>query len=228
MRKCLICTLLLLFLLSGYGCARGDFTFEDRRFMNSFTTENLNRILDEYELHDGWYWTAMAFTDQTFHGHPDKPGWTDSSRKIRARMMHVNGWYGCRWGVDQISAYTPDGGGYGECFGFAQFIGYLLSGDPNPQGHWNFFYSMEKAGGLRVGDIVRTEYTRLGREYHHSAVVYSIYGDEVRFLYVSGSDYNRICVDEGFSDGFFRDVVYQDEIARLPWLKISRAPQNCD
>ena len=36
---------------------------------------------------------------------------------------------------------------------------------------------------LRVGDIVSVGYIKNKHEYHHSAVVYAVYGDEQTVLY---------------------------------------------
>ena len=117
-----------------------EFTFSDSRFRNKLTTENLNEIIDEYELFDGWYWTTLCDIQQNFHGHPESPGWntTVEERKLKA---YLPGWYGCRWPIDHVRKSAPGQGGYAECFGFAQFIGYLLSGDINPQHHWDYYYS---------------------------------------------------------------------------------------
>ena len=205
--------------------ALADFAFEDTRFQGSFTTENLNRIIEEYELHDGWYWSDDGQGDQTFHGRLDKPGWTASSDKVNHRA-YLKGWYGARWGINRITLTNPGRGGYGECYGFAQFIGYLISGEKNPQHHWKFYYSLEDAGGLKVGDIVRDDYQWDGIDYQHSAVVYAVNGDEVTFIQASGSSYNRISVGIGFSDGFYTDVRYPEDLAALPFLKISRSPLN--
>ena len=53
-------TRLFLFLLSvcfmiriPVSCA--EFLFHDDRFCGRFTTENLDAIIEEYELYDGWY-----------------------------------------------------------------------------------------------------------------------------------------------------------------------------
>ena len=220
-----ILALLFAFLLFSVKSS-ADFLFEDTSFQGEFTTENINRIIDAYELYDGWFWTTPADTDQTFHGQPERPGWTETAVVEWEKNGYLTGWYGCRWGVNQFSRWSPNRGGYGECFGFAQFIGYLLSGDTNPQGHWDKFYSLEKAGGLRVGDIIRVEYQSGGHSYHHSAVVYAIYGDEVSFLQVSSTDFNRISIDSSFTVGQYQDITFQEDLDQLPYLKISRAPQN--
>ena len=54
--------------------ASSDFLFSDDRFRDKLTTENLDAIIEEYELFDGWYWTTQADIRQNFHGHPESPG----------------------------------------------------------------------------------------------------------------------------------------------------------
>jgi hypothetical protein len=56
-------------------CAEAAFSFRDTRFQNNYTTENLDKIIEEYELFDGWYWTTQAEIPQDFHGKPECPGW---------------------------------------------------------------------------------------------------------------------------------------------------------
>ena len=172
-------------------------------------------------MFDGWYWTTEADIPQTFHGHPECPGWTTAVEDIQL-TAYRKGWYGCRWPIDHVRSAAPQYGGYAECFAFAQFIGYLLSGDINPQHHWDFFYNFEASEGLRVGDIVSVGYTKNKHEYHHSAVVYALYGDEILFLQVSGSSYNRISVGKGFSDGNVINARSLEELSVLPGIKISR------
>ena len=202
-------------------CAFSDFLFSDDRFRDNMTTENLDAIIEEYELFDGWYWTTRAEVSQDFHGHPDSPGWTTSAAAA-GRKDYLKGWYGCRWPVDHVRRYAPDEGGYAECFGFAQFIGYLLSGEINPQHNWEFYYSVKASGPLQVGDIVRVEYKKNGRMIHHSAVVYAVNGEELLFLQVSGGNYNRISVGRGFTDGNVINATSIDEISAIQGLKISR------
>ena len=216
----LLCLLSLCLLCPPSG-ASAEFLFRDERFRGIFTTENLDAIIDEYELFDGWFWTTKAEIPQTFHGHPDSPGWT-STAQTHYKNTWLKGWYGCRWPIDHVRAAAPDRGGYAECFAFAQFIGYLLSGEINPQGNWDFFYSFDAAGPLQVGDIIRTEYTHNKVPYNHSAVVYAIEGDDIRFIQVSGGSNNRISIGKGFTDGYYQDVTSYDEIRRLMGAKISR------
>lgn len=198
-----------------------EFSFYDDRFRGLFSTENLDAIIEEYELYDGWYWTTEADIPQSFHGHPECPGWTTSVEK-RKLNNYRKGWYGCRWPIDHVRKYAPDEGGYAECFAFAQFIGYLLSGEINPQHNWDFYYNIIASDGLRVGDIVRVEYKRNGHDYHHSAVVYAINGEEILFLQVSGGNFNRISVGSGFNDGNIENATTLEQISAIPGLKISR------
>ena len=217
--------LLMLLVVLSVSSASAAFDFSDDRFRGIFSTENLDAIIEEYELMDGWYWTTRARVPQTYHGVPDCPGWTDTAVNKAGKNEYLRGWYGCRWATNQVLPTTPTYG-YGECFGFAQFIGYLLDGEINPQHNWDFYYSMEAAGGLRVGDIIRVEYRSGGKFYHHSAVVYAVNGDEVLFIQISSLNYNRISVGKGFSDGNYKDETSMEVISQIPSLKISRSPLN--
>ena len=213
--------LLMLCLSLPVSSAFSDFLFSDDRFRNDLSTENLDAIIEAYELYDGWYWTTQADVSQDFHGHPDSPGWTTSA-VAAGRKSYLKGWYGCRWPIDHVRRYAPGAGGYAECFGFANFIGYLLSGEINPQHNWKFYYSVKASGPLQVGDMVRVEYRKNRRSIYHSAVVYAVNGDELLFLQVSGGNYNRISVGLGFTDGVVVDARSIYEISAIPGLKISR------
>jgi len=217
--------LILFYAVFSVQCVLAEFTFSDDRFRNRFSTDNLDAIIDEYELFDGWYWTTQADIPQTFHGHPESPGWNTSVENAH-RKDYKPGWYGCRWPLDHVRKIAPDEGGYAECFGFAQFIGYLLSGEINPQHNWQFFYSIEASSGLRVGDIVRVEYRKNRHLVQHSAIVYAINGEEILFLQVSGSNYNRISIGKGFTDGNVENATSLEEISVIPGLKISRYTQE--
>ena len=216
----LLSCLLLPLLLSSASAA---FTFSDDRFAGDFSTENLDRIIEEYELHPGWFWTTEAGVPQTFHGVEDAPGWTDTAVNKNNYTEYLKGRYGCRWGIDDVWYLAPGRGGYGECFGFAQFVGYLLSGDYNPHKNWDFFYHLEDAGGLQVGDILRTEFKAGGKVYRHSAVVYSVSEDEILFLQVSGGYYNKIYLS-GFSDGYHLDLRKLEDLEKIRNKKICRSP----
>ena len=218
-------TLLMVLAVLAASPALASFDFSDDRFRGIFTTENLDAIIEEYELWDGWYWTTRARVPQTFHGVPDCPGWTDTAVNQQGYTGYLRGWYGCRWRTNEVNPYSLTYG-WGKCFGFAQFIGYLLDGEINPQHNWNFYYSLESAGGLRVGDIIRVEYKARGNTYRHSAVVYAVNGEEILFLQISSLRFNRISVGAGFSDGNHRNETSLEVIAKIPSLKISRSPLN--
>lgn len=220
-RRCLTVIFIVVCLLLPTRGSSAEFLFHDDRFRDKLTTENLDAIIEAYELYDGWYWTTPADITQDFHGHPECPGWTTSVEAAK-RKDFLKGWYGCRWPVDHVRRMAPDEGGYAECFGFAQFIGYLLSGEINPQHNWDFFYSISASGPLQVGDIVRVEYRKNGRMVNHSAVVYAVNGEEILFLQVSGGNYNKISVGRGFTDGNIINATSLEEIASIRGLKISR------
>ena len=208
--------------------APAEDAFSDDRFRGIFTTENLDRIIAEYELNDGWYWTGEASVPQTFHGREGKPGWTDTAVNVYKYEGFVFGWYGYRWGKETINPGYPNDYGYGECFGFAQFIGYLLSGERNPHGKWTRFGSVYKAGGLKPGDIVRVDYKVDGVRCQHSAVVYSVEGNTVRFLQVSGSRFNLLRTGTGFYDGHLSNETDLNVIKKIPGLSVFRCPTNCE
>ena len=205
--------------------ASASFKFSDDRFQGVFTTENLDQIIEEYELYDGWYWTSPPFVTQTFHGVADMPGWTDTAVNVYHRESYVKGQFGCRWLANKITKAKPYGT-FGECYGFASFIGYLLSGEYNPHHKWNYYYDFEKSGGLKVGDILRTEFTVRGKKYTHSAVVYSVTDDEVLFIQVSGSTYNRISIGTGYMDGYHDTPSTMEELKEIHGKKICRSPLN--
>ena len=223
-RKCLWLSVLLLLCWSAP--AQCDGLFVDEAFQGEFTTENLDRIIAEYELNDGWYWTTLANEQQTYHGHEDKPGWTDTTVNTFKRTEYEPDWYGCRWGTDVIDDRMPNAYGWGECFGYAQFIAYLLSGERNAQRNWVRFYSMEAAGGLKVGDLIRAEYRKKGKYYYHSAIVYSVKEDRVLFLQVSGGNYDLLRTACGYTDGNLVDETSLEAIAAIPGLRILRSPLN--
>ena len=231
MKKCRWFCLALALVFLCLSSASADFEFSDERFQGLFTTENLNRMIEEYELNDGWYWTTRPYVVQTFHGVEGAPGWTDTAVNVYKRTYYKKGIYGCRWGCNVVLPESLSLG-RGECFGFASFIGYLLSGEINPHGRWIRYYSLSAAGGVRVGDIVRTEFTAVvkGKEkkYHHSAVVYSVSDSEILFLQISGSLYNKIILNEGFADGYHERLTTLEGLAKLPNIRICRSPLNLD
>jgi len=206
--------------------ANASFEFHDDRFSGIFTTENLDAIIDEYDLYPGWYWTTPPRITQDFHGNENSPGWTDTAVNKLHRNQYKSNFYGCRWYSNQVLEICPDKGGYGECFGFAQFIGYLLSGDYNAHKNWDFYYSIDKVPeGLKVGDIFRTEFKVNNALYRHSAIVYSVNDNEILFFQVSGSNYNLISIS-GFSDGYHQDVRNIEDLSKIPNIKICRSGLN--
>ncbi len=221
------CSMVVFFIFLIVSSATAGFDFSDERFQGEFTTENLDRIIEEYELYDGWFWTTRPYVTQTFHGMEDAPGWTDTSVNVYDRHYYQKGMYGCRWGSNTVIPELPELG-RGECFGFASFIGYLLSGEYNPHGHWKRYYSLKASGGVRVGDIVRTEFTANGTHYQHSAVVYSVSDVEIVFIQISGSLYDLIILNEGFADGYHPGMTTLEELMKLPNIRICRSPLNID
>lgn len=226
-RRGLCLGMAVMILLAVLPAAQADAPFTDTEFQGKFTSENLDAIIEKYELYDGWYWTTLADVEQTFHGQEGKPGWTDSAVNGKDKKTDYDkAYFGCRWGMDVIRAQWPNDRGWGECFGFAQFIGYLLSGERNPHKNWNSYYSVKAAGGLKVGDLVRTEYRKGGVEYNHSAVVYSIDGDEILFIQASGRNFNLLRIRTGYTDGNLIDETSLEVFSALPGVRVIRCPDN--
>ena len=205
-------------------------TFTDTRFQGDYSTENLDAIIEEYELYDGWYWTTQPSVYQDYHGQEEKKGWTQTSKERFDPFVYSWGWFGCRWNWDELDKTMPNGYGWGECFGFCQFLGYLLSGNRNPHGNWVHFDSVYQAHGLKPGDIVRVEYTDESGFHQHSAMVYSVDKEEgtALFLQVSGSNYNRIYTRRGFTGGGLGGTMNVSMIAMCPGLRILRAEENLE
>lgn len=223
-----------LLLLAGWTSASSaraaEGTFTDTRFRGDYSTENLDAIIEEYELYDGWYWTTQADVYQDYHGQEDKKGWTQSSEERFDYFRYVQGWYGCRWSWDEVDRTCPNGEGWGECFGFCQFLGYLLSGERNPHRNWPMFPSVQQAHGLKTGDIVRVEYTDEEGFHQHSAMVYSVDEENgtVTFLQASGANYNRLYTRKGFTGAGLGGTMDLIDIENCPGLRIMRAEENLD
>jgi len=203
-------------------------TFTDTRFQGVYTTENLDAIIEEYELYDEWYWSTPSRTYQNFHGHEGKKAWTQSSKDRFDPFYYSWGWFGCRWNWDEVDPGEPNRDGWGECFGFCQFLGYLLSGERNPHRYWAPFKSVKEAGGLKPGDIVRVEYTDEKGLHQHSAMVYSVDEEKGRVLYlqVSGSNYNRLYIRRGFTGAGLASSTDITDIITCPGVRILRAEEN--
>lgn len=205
-------------------------TFIDTRFQGDYSTENLDAIIEEYELYDEWYWTTLPGVFQDFHGQEGKKGWTQTSKERFDPFVYSWGWYGCRWNWDVVDRANPNLYGWGECFGFCQFLGYLLSGDRNPHRNWPTFKSVRQAGGLKPGDIVRIEYTDENGMHQHSAMVYSVDEENgtVLFLQVSGANYNRLYIRRGYTGAGLGGTTDLTDIIICPGLRILRAEENLD
>jgi len=209
-----------------------EFRFTDTRFRGIYTTENLDAILEAYDLKDGWYWVTKDGVVQDYHGHENKKGWTQSS-KMQAEAageeyFYNRGWFGCRWECNTVNFGMPNAFGWGECFGFCQFLGYLLSGEVNPHGKWQYFNSVWEAGGLQVGDIVRVEYSDDKGFHQHSAMVYSVKEDRVLFIQASGVSHNRMFIGWGFHGAGLGNTTSMREISHFPGLRIHRAYNRGD
>ncbi len=225
---CFLCALLLAGRTPGASARAEQGTFTDTRFRGDYSTENLDAIIEEYELHDGWYWSTQPGVYQDYHGQESKKGWTQTSEERFDPIVYTWGWYGCRWNWDAVDQADPNRTGWGECFGFCQFLGYLLSGERNPHRNWPAFHSVRQAGGLKPGDIVRVDYTDEKGAHQHSAVVYSMDEESgtVLFLQASGSNYNQLYTRRGFIGAGLGGSTDLTDIVECPGLLILRAEEN--
>ena len=96
---------LMILLLAGwsFSALAEDATFTDTRFQGDYSTENLDAIIEEYELYDGWYWTTQRNVYQDYHGQEEKKGWTQSSKERFDPFIYSWGWFGCRWNWDELN-----------------------------------------------------------------------------------------------------------------------------
>ena len=222
--------LLLAGWISPFSAQAAEGTFTDTRFRGDYSTENLDAIIEEYELYDEWYWSTQPGVYQDYHGQEGKKGWTQTSAERFDPIVYTWGWYGCRWNWDVVDQADPNLDGWGECFGFCQFLGYLLSGERNPHRYWPVFKSVRQAKGLKPGDIVRVEYTDEYGFHQHSAMVYSVdeENEKVTFLQVSGANYNRLYIRRGFTGAGLGGTMDLTDIIECPGLRILRAEENLD
>lgn len=227
-----LCVILLAWLLCVQGllpaALAAEGTFTDTRFQGNYTTENLDAIIKEYELYDTWYWSTPSNTYQTYHGQEDKKAWTQSSKERFDPFYYSWGWFGCRWNWDEVDPREPNKDGWGECFGFCQFLGYLLSGERNPHRDWASFRSVREAKGLKPCDIVRIEYTDETGFHQHSAMVYSVDEEKGKalFIQVSGANYNRIYTRRGYTGAGLQGSKDISDIINCPGVRILRAVDN--
>ncbi len=173
------------------------------------STNEIQRICDEYGFTTGRYWSYSE-------GSGNPTAYTASDQKATTTTSTQKG----RPGDGDYKGYRFAGGS--ECWAFAGFIGYKLSGFSNPYDRsWTKFESLNSlnaAGGIAVGDLIRTR--------NHSAIVYSISDNgNLRFVQCGGGINNSISVD-----GFFNwDSACQDLnsiIAKYGLTAIFRDPNS--
>ena len=108
-----------------------------------YSTAAIQAICNKYGFATGKYWTYNTKTGSA----------TDYTASTHKRSEAGYAGY-----------YYPNSG-YSECWAFTEFLGKQLSGTV-PLYNWTCYGSIEAAGGLKVGDILRAG--------GHSAMIYSI------------------------------------------------------
>ena len=114
-----------------------------------YSTAAIQAICNKYGFATGKYWTyntkTGSATDYTASNHgSNEAGYAGYKYP---KPLHKGDWYAA------------------QCWGFAELIGYELS-KVMPTHNWTKYTSIEAAGGLKVGDILRAG--------GHSAMIYSI------------------------------------------------------
>lgn len=182
---------------------------------NGITTEMIKALCDQYGYVDGkTYWVYNEKKDKT--AHPKLPddwyvGSTDSSYKTSNQI-----------GSGLTLSYRV--GGYYECAGFTNFIGWKLTGVVPKTGNvdsssgvgagWKAYTTAQitSMGGLQPGDIIRNS--------THSAVVYSVKSDgSFTAAQCYGSSSNKIRIGNAFNDQY-------SKLSSIPSVKYILRYQN--
>ena len=172
---CLVCIFVTMVMFS-FAVSPINHAYAQSNGSGDYSYSGIIAVLKKYGFNDDGitrYWTY-------------RPG-VDSSTSYKASGLARNG--------NTVYGYDfPDR--YGQCWAFANLIGYELSGII-PNGDvvkWKKFTSLnelENNGGIRVGDIIRS--------CGHSGVVMSISEDgDMRFVQCAGDEGNAVTINAKF------------------------------
>lgn len=170
-----------------------------------YTTSQIQTICNNYGFKSGAYWSYNSSTG-------DSTSYKASSYKANTTSSGDPG-------TGYVGYYFAGGI---ECWGFAGFLGYQLSGHTNPYATWTKYSSisaLDAAGGLKVGDILRTN--------THSAMVYSISSDgTIKFAQCCGGEYNKIRVNEGYASGGTLRTNFDSIVNNCGFQFVIRSPEE--
>ena len=157
----------------------------------SISTSAIQDVCNRYGFKSGAYWTY------DYNGVDKTKSALDAAATSGYRASGVP--YGS--GTYRSAYYSGSDTHYGEyifqggrqCFGFANFIGYQITGSV-PTSSWTRYNSVaevEQAGGLQVGDVIRAG--------GHSAMVYKVSGSTIYTVECWGGSKNKISVGGYFN-----------------------------
>lgn len=176
-------------------------------YYGTYTTENLQSICDAYNFKNGYYWSYNT----TVSGASTK--YTASTHKAKTSTSDKYG----KPGETNYKGYSFDGGS--ECWGFAGFLGYKLSGIKTPNTKWKKYTSETALGDIRVGDIIRHS--------SHSAVVLTV-SDNGKFCVIDANGGSNNEIKYGDRPYFYKGNGYTN--AKTLFSKtqayVLRAPDN--
>lgn len=157
----------------------------------SITTSAIKEVCSRYGFKSGAYWTydynqvnkTKTALDAAATSGYQASGIPYGSGKYRSKYYSSSDTH--------YGEYIFQGGR--QCFGFANFIGYQLTGSV-PTSSWTKYSSVaevESVGGLQVGDVIRAG--------GHSAMVLTVSGSKITTVECWGGSKNKISVGGGFN-----------------------------
>ena len=158
---------------------------------DSITTGAIQDVCNRYGFKSGAYWTYDYSNVEKTKSALDAAA---TSGYCASSVPYGSGKYRSQYysGSDtHYGEYIFQGGR--QCFGFANFIGYQLTGSV-PTSGWKKYSSVaevESVGGLQVGDVIRAG--------GHSAMVLTVSGSTVTTVECWGGNKNKIAIGGYFN-----------------------------
>lgn len=210
-----LCWLVVLVLLcTSYLVVPGSATAVGE-YYGTYTTENLKAICEAYNFKEGYYWSY----NETVPG--ASSAYTASTHKAYTVTSNGNK----RPGEKNYKGYSFGGS---ECYGFAEFLGYKLSGLKYPKTKWKKYTTSESLGDIRVGDIVRYDTIQQnGKKWMHTAVALTVNDDGTFYVIDANGGSNNI-IHSNKRAFYYLGTGYTNAKTMLDKTKVYvlRAPDN--
>ena len=164
---------------------------------SAISTQDIKDVCNRYGFKSGAYWTYDYNQVSKDQGSLDAAA---TSGYRASGVPYGSGHYRSKYysGSDTYyGEYIFKGGR--QCYGFANFIGYQLTGSV-PTSGWTKYSSVaqvEASGGLQVGDVIRSS--------GHSAMVLTVSGGNITTVECWGGSKNKISVG-GYFNGSARTL----------------------